>query len=326
MGAVIDLNFLGNFSQIFTLIGTAVSGYYSVKLLLKAFRIAQLYLFNGILGPAINLKKCGEWAVVTGATDGIGKAYAHELARIGMNVVLISRTYEKLLDVGQEIEAKHKVKTKVIAADFTKPDIYDSIIRPGLDGLDIGILVNNVGMAYQYPEYFTEITNREKFFLNMIHCNMTSVTMMTSIVLPGMVEKKKGVIVNVSSASGAMPTPLLSVYSATKVYVDFFSQGLRKEYESKGITIQCVMPFFVATKLSGIRRSNFMAPTPKTFVEQTMATIGRQGRTFGCLSHALQSMVTLQVPEDLHMTLSKMILSGPRAKALKKIKAQQKKE
>ena len=79
-------------------------------------------------------------------------------------------------------------------------------------------------MGYKYPDYLEVITNDDKFTNDMINCNITSVTKMTGIVLPGMAKRRGGVIINVASASGRIPTPFLTVYSATKAYMDFFSQ------------------------------------------------------------------------------------------------------
>uniref|UniRef100_A0A452QSF5 17beta-estradiol 17-dehydrogenase n=1 Tax=Ursus americanus TaxID=9643 RepID=A0A452QSF5_URSAM len=95
--------------------------------------------------PKSFLKSMGQWAVITGAGDGIGKAYSFELARQGLNVVLISRTLNKLQAMATEIECTTGSSVKIIQADFTKDNIYD-YIGEKLKGLDIGILVNNVGM------------------------------------------------------------------------------------------------------------------------------------------------------------------------------------
>ncbi|XP_063807559.1 very-long-chain 3-oxoacyl-CoA reductase-B-like [Pseudophryne corroboree] len=99
-----------------------------------------------------DLRKYGAWAVVTGASDGIGKAYAEELARRGLNVVLISRTLKKLQSVAEGIELQTGRKTKIIQVDFTGgPEIYPKI-EEGLKDMDIGILVNNVGILYSELE------------------------------------------------------------------------------------------------------------------------------------------------------------------------------
>lgn len=108
---------------------------------------------------------------------------------------------------------------------FKEQDSIYEKIKNGLDGLDVGILINNVGMSYSHPEFFGDIQDINQFTNNLINCNITSVTKMTAIVLPGMVERKKGgIIINNASSSGRFPTPLLTVYSSTKAYVDFFSR------------------------------------------------------------------------------------------------------
>ena len=100
--------------------------------------------------------------------------------------------------------------------------IYDKI-RNGLKDLDIGVLVNNVGIANS-PDFFDAFAKSDKTIDDMINCNIISVTKMTAIVLPSLIKKNKGVIINIASVSGRTAYPLLTVYAATKAYVDFFSR------------------------------------------------------------------------------------------------------
>uniref|UniRef100_A0A8B9LTW9 3-ketoacyl-CoA reductase n=1 Tax=Astyanax mexicanus TaxID=7994 RepID=A0A8B9LTW9_ASTMX len=242
--------------------------------------------------------KLGKWAVVTGATDGIGKSYAEELARRGFSMMLISRTQEKLDDVAQSLERRYKVETKTVAVDFGQVDIYPKI-ETALSGLEIGVLVNNVGISYPYPEFFLHIPDLDNFINTMINVNITSVCQFKfKHLFPHF--RAKGVILNISSASGMYPVPLLTVYSSTKAFVDFFSRGLQAEYKSKGIIIQSVLPFFVATKMTKIRKPTLDKPTPDRYVAAELTTVGLQDQTNGYFPHAVMGwLTTVLVPINL---------------------------
>jgi len=175
-----------------------------------------------LLRPAKNLKRSfGEWALITGATDGIGKALAFEMAKRGLNVVLVSRSLTKLNEVADEITKKYpKCQTKVVAVDFSNFDASaQGKVRSLVEALEVGVLINNVGMSYAHPEYFAELSYAD--VQAMIALNVTSTTVMTHIVLPKMVERKRGAIVCISSAASQLPAnPLLAQYAAAKAYVD----------------------------------------------------------------------------------------------------------
>ncbi|XP_028258551.1 very-long-chain 3-oxoacyl-CoA reductase-B [Parambassis ranga] len=287
----------------------------TVSRLLSGIRV--WVLGNGRLVSPNNL---GKWAVVTGATDGIGKAYAEELARRGFAIVLISRSQDKLDDVSKAIASKCGVETKTIAVDFSATDIY-SKIEEGLAGLEIGVLVNNVGMSYPHNEFFLNVPSLDTFIDIMVNINITSVCQMTRLVLPRMVERKKGAILNISSGSGMYPVPLLTVYSASKAFVDFFSRGLQAEYKNKRIIIQSVMPFFVATKLSKIRRPTLDKPNPERYVAAQLNTVGLQTQTNGYLPHAVIGWVTTALlPAKVLSSYLMAMGMAVRAHALKKQK------
>ncbi|XP_040006505.1 hydroxysteroid (20-beta) dehydrogenase 2 isoform X2 [Xiphias gladius] len=261
-----------SFTDILAITGRLVVVFYLLKLAwrcwcgLREFVLSELW--------QVDLRKYGQWAVVTGATSGIGKAYACELAQRGLDVVLVSRCNDKLQMVAKEIEEQYGRKTRIVQVDFTDGHSIYPAIAEKLQDLEIGILVNNVGMTYSEKfAYFLEIPDAEK---------------MTRLVLPGMIERGRGLIINISSQMGIHPQPLLSLYSATKTFVIYFSQCLHAEYKSKGITVQCVAPFLVSTNMTKNMKVNCFVKSASGFAREALNTVGHSNYTSGCLSHALQ--------------------------------------
>lgn len=273
--------------SVFAPIGALACLYYVGKFSWNLLLGVRIYVLSKFWRT--DLSYFGEWAVVTGATNGIGKAYAHELARRGLNIVLISRSLEKLNATAKEIEQQQGKKTKIVQADFTSgPDIYGPI-EAALKDLNIGILVNNVGMTYDVlPCYFLDVPNVRKAITDIVNCNALSVPMMTSIVLPQMLERKKGVVINISSEAGTHPHPMLAMYAATKVFITFFSRALNVEYKPQGIITQCVMPLMVSTNLTHDIEVNYFVKQADDYVREALNTVGITEQARGCLSHALQ--------------------------------------
>jgi len=292
-----------------------IGALYVAKVGITAVYKVLLYVYAFWLHNT-NVKKFGEWAVVTGATDGIGKAYATALAKKGMKVVLISRNAEKLENVAAEIreESASQVEIRTIAFNFDQTAEAYSVIAEKLKDLDIGVLVNNVGISYDHPQFYLE--TKPEHIESHIRVNIISMNVMTRIVLSGMVERKRGAIINLSSISGCHPVPLLTVYSATKAYVDFFSRALQQEYAGKGIIVQDVMPGFVATLMAKMRPS-FTVPTAKAFVKQAINTIGVLDVTHGYWTHNLVHFFMSFAPSS---RIFKTMVSA-RARAIKKLES-----
>lgn len=108
--------------------------------------------------------------------------------------------------------------------------------------------VNNVGTMYDYPMYLGEVPEQKLW--DIINVNVGATTIMTRLLIKQMQQRKRGAIVNVSSGSEFQPTPLMTVYAATKAYIKSFSDALRVEYSSSGLTIQHLSPFFIKTKMN----------------------------------------------------------------------------
>ncbi|XP_032452183.1 short chain dehydrogenase isoform X1 [Nasonia vitripennis] len=247
----------------------------------------------------IDLRKTyGDWAVITGCTDGIGKEYAKELAKRKMNLVLISRSLDKLNKTKEEIQVINPtIDLKIIQADFSKGKEELSKIKSQLQNIPVGILVNNVGKLNEYPMYLEEY--KEEDLWDIINLNISTLTLMTHMLIEKMKISGKGAIVNLSSASSFVPLPLQSVYSASKSYVNFFSDALREEYSTYGLTIQCLTPFYIDTQMIGYSKrfkNNPFVPDPATFARSAIETLGKINSTTGYWVHDILLISILILP------------------------------
>ncbi|XP_033638815.1 inactive hydroxysteroid dehydrogenase-like protein 1 [Asterias rubens] len=329
MAAAVDsVNFLvaeisksvETYQEALTILGAYFVCQKAVKTLVHFCEVTRVHFL-----PRLPLRKrdlvaeFGKWAVVTGSTDGIGKAYAQELASHGVNIILISRSQDKLRRVAKDIETNFKVLTKIIQADFSQgSDIYPDIERQ-LQGLQVGILVNNVG-AMDIPQYFLNMKSDRLW--QLININIGAATLMTKIILPQMVDRKRGVVVNISAAASIHPNPQLAVYHACKSYMDFFTRALQYEYKSKGVIFQSLMPSYVATKMTdfkdGPHQSSLMIPSACLYARHAVSTLGRSTQTTGYWPHTLLMWFMYQIPENLWMWSVSIINSALRRQVMNK--------
>ncbi|XP_033172674.1 hydroxysteroid dehydrogenase-like protein 1 isoform X1 [Drosophila mauritiana] len=267
--------------------------------------------------PKTLVEKFGQWAVVTGATDGIGKEYARELARQGLNLVLISRTKEKLIAVTNEIESQYNVKIKWIVVDFAKGrEVYDQI-EEELNGIDVGILVNNVGMIHD-PETLDKVS--EDTLWDLLTVNMGSVTMLTRKILPQMIGRRKGAIVNLGSSSELQPLPNLTAYAASKKFITHFSKGLEYEVADHNIHVQLVMPNFVATNMNAysdkVRQGGLLFPNAYSYARSAVFTLGKTSETNGFWVHGIQYALRKLAPMQIRTYFGHQLFKRLRIEAL----------
>merc|ERR1712061_852294 len=151
-------------------------------------------------------------------------------------------------------------------------------------GMDVGVLINNVGMSYHFARYFHELRDEE--VAGIVELNVNSTVWMTRIVLGdescGMVQRRRGAIVNTSSGAGRATSPLLAEYSGAKSFIEMFSRGLKAELASYNIHVQAQAPLFVATKLAKIRKTSLSVPSPAAYARAAAARIGFEEGPVSC--------------------------------------------
>jgi hypothetical protein len=182
-------------------------------------------------------------AMVTGASSGIGEAYARLLASLGYDLVIIARRKDRLILIAKELEDQYGVSVFVVAGDLcSENDLYaaEEIVR---GSSNLSVLINNAGFGTLGPFVDVDISKS----LNMIALHVTAPTRLVKAALPGMLVRREGIIVNVSSMAPFLPVSGNVIYNGTKAYLIAFSECLQLEVESAGIRVQALCPGFTRT-------------------------------------------------------------------------------
>ena len=178
-------------------------------------------------------------ALITGASFGIGLELARIFAREGYNLVLVARTADKLRQVASELEKADGTRSLILAVDLTDPGAPSYILdQTSRANILINVLVNNAG----FGQYGLFAENDLEECLRQIQLNVTALTHLTRLYLPGMIGRQEGRILNVASTAAFQPGPLMAVYFATKAYVLHFSEALGNELARTGVTVTCLCP------------------------------------------------------------------------------------
>jgi uncharacterized protein len=201
-------------------------------------------------------------ALITGASSGIGAAFARELATRKTNLVLVARSQDKLQQLAEQLQEQFQINTQVIVQDLSQPGaaqaIYDAIAH---SNLTIDLLINNAGFG-DYGKFLDRELSKQ---IAMIQLNITALVELTYLFLPAMKQRQSGAIVNLSSIAGFQPLPYMSVYAASKAFVLSFSESLWAEYKDSGVSILALCP--------GATESNFykVAQFPSSFASKNSA-------------------------------------------------------
>jgi short-subunit dehydrogenase len=211
-----------------------------------------------------------DWALVTGASSGIGKAIAEQLAARGTNLILVARRENRLADLQHHLMHAHKVEVRTFAADLEQPAAPQQIFDFACSlGVDIDLLVNNAGFG-AYGEFHELSLDRQ---LAMVQVNCAAIVALTRLFLPGMIARRVGDILIVASTASFQAVPYQSTYAATKAFDLIFAEGLAGEVKQFGVRVCAVCPGQTRTEFHEIAHE----PIPGAMSVHTAEEVAKIG-------------------------------------------------
>ncbi|HXY23332.1 MAG TPA: SDR family oxidoreductase [Candidatus Acidoferrum sp.] len=203
--------------------------------------------------PPRSSRWSGKWALITGASAGIGVALAEELARGGTNLVLTARRKDRLDALGERLTSTYKVQTEVFVADLAEPAAPDKIFAFTQErGIEVDLLINNAGFG-KYGEFPGVEKQR---LLEMVQVNCAAVVHLTHLFAQGMVSRRRGDILILASTASFQAVPYISTYAATKAFDLLFAEGLAEEMKPYGINVCALCPGTTESEFHAVAGQN----------------------------------------------------------------------
>lgn len=202
-------------------------------------------------------------AMVTGASSGIGKSFAEQLAARGSDLVLVARNRARLDELAGELRSRHGRDVSVLVADLEKPDELAIVEKRLQEDARIDLLVNNAG--YGVTGAFADLPVDQS--MGQVDCNVVALTRLAHAALTTMKPSRRGGIINIASGAAFVPTPKIAIYCATKAYVVSFSLALAEEVKANGVSCLVVCPGFTRTEFQ--QRAQYDTSSMPAFLWQT---------------------------------------------------------
>ncbi len=245
------------------------------------------------------------YALITGASKGIGKSITEELAKRGYNVLLVARSEELLRQQANQLSSQYKVNAAYLALDLSSSTApADLLAWCETKGFQVGALVNNAGYGLSGP--FERFSLQEN--MNMMQLNMASLVTLCYLFLPMLRNQPRSYILNIASSAAYQAVPYLSLYSATKTFVLMFSRGLRQELRKSPVSVTCVCPgatdteFTVRAKIGekGLKAAARMNMTPEAVAKIAVdAMLSGQVEVVTGIVNKLGKFMTWLLPKGL---------------------------
>ncbi len=252
------------------------------------------------------LSKYGPWALVTGASDGIGYAFAEQLAALGFNLVLVARRADRLHELGHKINEKHGIETCVVSADLGTEEGLAEVVRSTAD-LDIGLLVASAGYGTSGPLLAANLQREH----NMLEVNCFAVLQQCVVFGNRLAKRGRGGIILMASLVGWQGVPKSAHYAATKAYVQSLAEALRVELKPKGIDVLASAPGPVNSgfaERADMRMGS--AVLPAAVAKASIEALGHKGTVIPGNLSKLLTYSLLPLPRTLRTRILAQVMGG----------------
>ena len=218
----------------------------------------------------------GPWALITGASAGLGAEFARQIAQKGLNVVLVARRKDRLNALSQKLVQTHHLHTRIIVEDLTSAGACERVAQAVSD-LEIGLLINNAGFGLS--GFYHELSPERLTQMTVLNCVVP--VLLTNQFLPLMQQRKKGGIVFFASTASYQPCPTFAVYGATKTFNLMLGEALYREYKDQGIDILALSPGYTHTEFASVaniaQAGTFRQASAQDVVRHGLKALGKKG-------------------------------------------------
>ena len=235
-------------------------------------------------------EKYGPWAIVTGASSGLGVEYALQLAEKSLNLVLVARREEMLVDLAEKIQKEYPVEVKIVVLDLAKLGFYEELSNQ-IDGLDIGLVVNNAGVNCEGHFYRGDLDRN----IQMLRLNTEAPFIIAYEMGKKLIERKKGGIIFTASSSSFQATPYLSHYGATKAYLLSLAESMNFEFKDKGVDVIALCPGLTESEMSTGMKGNPILMKAAPVVKLAIDNLGKEAFVVPGLGNKIQTFMTQRI-------------------------------
>jgi short-subunit dehydrogenase len=251
------------------------------------------------------VERFGPWALVTGASSGIGEAFARRLAEVRMNLVLVARREDRLRKLAEDLQSQYSVSTRVVRVDLSQ-DNFLSVIEQATADVSVGLLVNNAGIATTGKFLDNDVGSE----LALLHVNSRAPLILTHHFGRSMRQRGRGGIIFVASTVAFAGVPAMSNYAGSKAQALVLAEGLAKELRNDGIAVLALCPGPTRTALWPAGSGPGSAMPPRAVVDIALKNLGRTTTVVAGWKNSLTALATRLLPRAWNATIFGRVIGG----------------